>query len=752
MSNDERREGARRAPRPGDADLAAWSRMEAGEAGDYTNPDTTDWIVFRPDPSDVTNESIFDASRYVDAPSGKHGFLRATPDGKFAFEDGTPVRLLGGQANVFPEKDYAEWHVKWMRRYGLNLVRGHGFGLPDSERWDRLDYFINECKKAGIYVILTPIYWTKLKVVDPAGETVEVTTHVILFFNDNCEQAVRDLWKTFYHHKNPYTGLRYCDDPTIAGFELKNEDSAFWALNAPRDNAPQFYAEMLRKYCDFLRQKYGSDEALRDAWTDEGKSGSALADDESIEKGNIELLHMGGWADYKEPEQQYPRQRKSDQMEFLHRAQLAFYERSYAYLREIGCRQLICGSNWRGHAYTMRHVLECDSHLDYTDQHDYWDHPQGGWTTDVAVFHNKSMLRSARGGLVGTLAPRQVVGKPYIMTEWNIGTWNEHVQEASFSMISWGAMQGWSGLLQFVMMPENWSKGVSQLGNRFFDVGNNPSVALQYPTLARIWHRGDVRESEPVFIRRVCPDDLHIPGPIESRYFPPAFMTGGPEPEPEPDEFGYMLFAVGKVANEFVAERKPHLCRDDVADYLDQQGKLARSITGELTWDWRRGACVVNSPMTQGICGYVGGGRFETRDAVFEAATDYCVVLVTSLNDDRPIAESDRLLVTALGRSRNTGTVYGRPTEHGMEQKSGHRVSLPPEHQVAIIELGHEPIRTEPVTGTLRLKVADPSAATVHLLDHVGRRTGKVEAAVEGDSLVLPLPGEKRVYFYEITT
>ncbi len=462
---------------------------------------------------------------------------------------------------------------------------------------------------------------------------------------------------------------------------------------------------------------------------------------------------MGGWWDYRDPAQQFPRQRKSDQMEYLHSMQRAFYERSYAYLRELGCKQAVCGSNWRGPSYTLRHVLECDGRMDYTDQHDYWDHPQGGWTTETAVLHNKSMLKNEHGGLVGNLAPRQVAGKPYIMTEWNIGSWNEHVQEASFAMISYGALQGWSGLLQFTITPRGWFRGESRLGDRFFNVGDTPSVALQYPTLARLWHRGDVPESDPVFIRRISPQELHTPGPIMTRYMPHAFMVGGPDQKPGPEEYGYMLCAVGKVANEFTDEPTPHLCRDDVADCLDQEGKVARSITGELTWDWGRGFCVVDTPMTQGVCGYVGGLELRTRNALFSAATDYCIVMVTSLDDEAPIAESRHLLVTALGRSRNTGTVYGRPAIDLGGKRAGHShaVSLPPDHQVAVVERGEGPVVTEPVAGTLSLDPLDTAAAVIHTLDHAGRRTGEVRAREDGTSLLLPLPGEQSSQFYEIT-
>jgi hypothetical protein len=41
--------------------------------------------------------------------------------------------------------------------------------------------------------VLTPVYWTEFEVTDPAGEEVETSRHVVLFFSENMEQAVLDL-------------------------------------------------------------------------------------------------------------------------------------------------------------------------------------------------------------------------------------------------------------------------------------------------------------------------------------------------------------------------------------------------------------------------------------------------------------------------------------------------------------------------------------------------------------------------------
>ncbi|MFC1712302.1 hypothetical protein ACFL6S_01470 [Candidatus Poribacteria bacterium] len=723
-----------------DRDLAVWYRDASPQESDFSNPDTDDWIAYEFRTEDLLRSPTLDASHLVEAPSGTHGFLRRGAGDQFIFEDGTPIRFIGGQANMFAEKDLAAWHVQWLRKNGLNFVRSHGFGLPNEERWDRLDFFINECKKAGIYVVLTPIYSTKVRVVDPTGQEVEIDNQRMCFFNSNIEMALREIWKEFFLHENPYTGLRYCDDPTIAMTELKNEDSTFWALEISERIQPTFYADVLRQYSQWLGEKYDGDEVLRRAWEDEGAEVSALEDDESINSGNIRLLRMQSWWDYTSEQQKHIRQRKTDQMEFLHEKLLAFYDRSYSFLRQIGVKQAITGSNWRGKAYTWRLVTQADSRTDYIDQHDYWDHPSGGWNTKTATLHNRSMIRSDTGGLVGNLAPRSVSGMPYTVSEWNIGSWNEHTQESAFLMVAYGSLQGWDGLLHFVLNPNNLFNGISRFVGNFFDVANNPSVALQYPTLSRIWHRYDIDESEPVLIRRIAPSQWYIPKPVESALTPHAHMFAGVDIPPlKQGQLGPMAAAVGKLSVEFTDELEEHFVRDDIARYIDQEKEIARSITGQLFWDYGRGISVIDTPRTQAVCGFLGGSRIQTANAAFDIETDYCTILITTLEDDEPIGSSGRLLVTALGRSRNTGQVYGRPQEQGGNGT------------VAVLQEGEAPILIEPVMGTLRIKIRDPRSAKVHLLGLTGIPERQIQAKVEDDELVLPLPGEHKAVFYEIT-
>ena len=736
----------------GAADLAAWSREMFGKSGGFTNPDTRDWIPFVPRKADVDAGGILDVSHFVEKPGGAHGFLRHDNKGNFVFEDGTNIRFLGGQINTFPEKEDAEWIVKWMRRHGLNYARTHGFGLPSTpERWDRLDYLLYQCKQAGIYLVLTPVYWTEFNVVAPDGSDVKTSSHVILFFNHNMEEAVRKLWKDFYTHLNPYTGLRYCDDPTLVAFEFKNEDSPFWALSWIKRDLPVYWNEMNQQFSDFLKEKYRTTDALRKAWTLDGYP-SALEQGESIEQRNISLAeNFGGWHIEQNSKDISIRPRKSDQTEFLHQKLTSFYDRSYKYLREIGCKQAICGSNWMGHSYTMRHVLEADSHMDYTDQHDYFDHPQGGWRVTDAVFHNQSMFKSPQAGLIGNLASRQVLNRPYTLSEWNIGGWNEHLMEASFSMVSIGLLHGWDGLLQFVLLPRRSPQENPTLGADFFNVGENPSVALQYPTLARLWYRKDVQESEPVFIRRISPEQINLPGPIPSKVLPEIFFISKGDELPGKDQYGHMINVVGKVGTEFVPTTVPHYEKEGISAYLDQEKKIARSMTGQITWDWEQGYMLINTPKTQGICGYVGGMKIDAQNIQFETTTNYGLVALTTLDDQSDIRNSKRLLLTALGRARNTGTKYGLASERDKTtDRNAHSVSIAPEHRVAVLELGEAPIITEPVKGKAIIKLDRAANAKVFTIDDTGKRISEVKPVINAGNLEINLPGDYKSRFFEI--
>ena len=120
-----------------------------------------------------------DQSASLDAPAGKHGFLK-TVDGRWEFEDGTPARFVATMQGTPQDKRESAYVARWLAKYGFNLVRiGHlvtgpeknsavDWSRPDSghlnpEVMDQLDYFIAELAKQGIYSRPSLLWYRKLK-------------------------------------------------------------------------------------------------------------------------------------------------------------------------------------------------------------------------------------------------------------------------------------------------------------------------------------------------------------------------------------------------------------------------------------------------------------------------------------------------------------------------------------------------------------------------------------------------------------
>lgn len=82
-----------------------------------------------------TNKGAADFSHLLDAPAGKHGFVRVK-DGHFYFEDGTRIRFLGfnmaARSNT-PNHETAEKLAARFASMGVNVIRLHAADAPIGE-------------------------------------------------------------------------------------------------------------------------------------------------------------------------------------------------------------------------------------------------------------------------------------------------------------------------------------------------------------------------------------------------------------------------------------------------------------------------------------------------------------------------------------------------------------------------------------------------------------------------------------------
>ncbi len=255
-------------------------------------------------PRNVTN-----MSHLLDAPAGNGGFIRVE-NGHFVNDKGR-VRFhatnLTGPAN-FPTHEQSDLLAERLARFGINCVRLHYFdsaygtflfeskpGIIDindktqkilnAEQRDRQDYLIAALKKKGIYVNMNlhvARYWDERDGFVKGGPWANKGT-------DNWEPRMIEEQKKYARelltHKNPYTGLRYVEEPAIAMIEINNEN-ALWKQyrRGGMDCLPKVYAdEFQRQWNVWLSKKYGSDKALHEAW----KGESIALHDEQIPEGKF---------------------------------------------------------------------------------------------------------------------------------------------------------------------------------------------------------------------------------------------------------------------------------------------------------------------------------------------------------------------------------------------------------------------------------------------------------------------------------
>ncbi len=678
-----------------------------------------EWFEFTPERDDFSPTAI-DCSRFIEKPAGRHGFLQVQGE-RFVFEDGTPARFYGSQIGWIEDRDEVAYVARRLRKQGINIVRRHGnIGVSDpdgdsvldysEERWDVLDYMIHRFGEEGVYFILDVDYYLPVKPGEIDGLPEGGRTMHLMFFNQQARRLRYQRMEDVFTHVNPYTGRRYCEDPLIAMVEIVNEDSLFWySLDHLKE---PFRGELERQFAGWLRETGGEDVGER-----------------------AELMSIGCLTeDYlrEHPEElDYARA----QMRFLYELEQEYFTGTYRHLRDIGLRQPISGTNWRGGGFTTRIHLRPQAELDYLDRHGYWDHPRGEgntkWRIETCTFHNLPMVKAVVvgpdvqqennvGNLVLAKAWERIFGMPMTITEWNTCLPNQHCLEGTGLMVAYGLLQGWENPMQFGYFSTDWQ---DELGPGSFDMLGNPPQLLQYPATAAMWHRRDIQEAPVVAEMALTIRELFEP-------------RDSFKPLPWPAAW------VGKVGFRFVEQPRESVAAD-ISGYWDEDALTARSLTDELCWNAADGVVTVDTPRTQAVIGFLGEEAVSLGAVEADLSTPFGALYVTSLEEDAPIPTSEHLLVTAVGPARNTEMEY---------EKTGERSEKHDAPLWHLKDTGEAPVLLRAVIGGLRVRSEHAGDMKCWALDFNGKRKAEVPLAVNGDMIVFELTADHKTTYYEFAT
>lgn len=700
------------------------------------SPGIAEWYLWRA--TGVVTDSVFDMTNWLDKPAGRHGRIKS--QGSQLVYHGQPMKLWGVNlcfSACAPDKALADRRAEFYPKYGINTVRLHKFadgagwnGIQslesaaeyDAEGLDRMDYQVAKFKEAGIYVKLSAHFGTltlgpadrrDVPYLDEFGsfsgeENARVTTPASAFFysaelqNVQIRQMVNLL-----RHTNSHTGQTYAKDPAVFAVEIINEQSIlFYTSMEPLKQSATLRRQVGEQFSNWLRKKYSSHAGLVAAWSAQALDGfeqDGFPAGEHLDKQNI--LPLGNpW--YWDPDQlagsqAYRKQRLLDTLQFLYELQCTAYDRYVAAVREAGYEGEILGSNWQaGSAYSHYANLHSDARVGLIDRHNYF----GGGRD--SKFNNASMLAHAGSGLLSS-GLQQVAGRPFMFSEWIHVFPSEWGGEGPAIIGAYGmGLQGWD--VSYMFQNGDNAAFSKQLGGDSWDV-MAPQVLGLFPAVSRQVLRGDVKQSEVVAVRNV-----HVPSLFAGKLsFDDKVVQGYDDKELDSSKVPAAALAVARCEVQFTREWQ-ETPAFDLAPY--QQAGSLLSSTGQLCWYQstsgdQGGSFTLDTDATKAVVGFARDRSFQLGDVSIAPQSDFASIYVTALESDGDIATSQRLLVVALARARNTGMKFSVTGDE-------------------LLEKGKSPIRMEPVKAVIQIN--RPGKLEVTLLDHDGRRTNRKLPVVDG--------------------
>jgi hypothetical protein len=559
--------------------------------------------AFRPAEDPFSDDCVTDLSHLNEDVAGQTGFIGLSEDGmSFVKGDGTPIRFWSAVSEMIgmtPEEQ--EVHCRWLAKMGVNMVRvgtdiadtSEGASITDvnEERVDRIMSAVAAAKRNGIYVTLSP-FWPHATA--PASWNIpgyaDQQAWAIFFFNQRCREAYKGWVRELYTRPNPYTGILLKDEPAIAIVQTMNEDSLlFYTVDGVRE--PQ--AAHLRKlHGDWLKAKYGSLEAAREAW-----GPGAEHEDDDFASGEVGLPDIWLMTSEAPPPDEAHARRYNDQLQFLAELQRDFYDEMEHYYKEVlACQQITNSMNWRSADPVLLEDAERWTYMaaDVVALNRYTGGPHVGaeaaWRIDANhVYANQSVLKDP-GAFPG--AVKQVVGAPFIVTETAWVSPELYQSEGPFLAAAYNSLTGVDTFYWFSYGAATWAtdivwpwwRGPGDTNSLRKFVGPVPVQAGMFPALALAFRRGDVQAAaEPVVYEERALEDIwkrRVPLIAEAGKFDPNRDAGVFAPEsPIKQEVDRLAFLVGPVHVKYGGDAANNRVAD-LGRYLDAEAGVVRSVTG----------------------------------------------------------------------------------------------------------------------------------------------------------------------------
>jgi hypothetical protein len=184
-----------------------------------------------------------------------------------------------------------------------------------------------------------------------------------------------------------------------------------------------------------------------------------------------------------------------------------------------------------------------------------------------------------------------------------------------------------------------------------------PEILGNFPANALIYRQGYLKQA-PVVVQEHRPlKDLWnqvLPLISEESGFDPNRDRVENNTTSQLTTVNPLAFLVGKVEVTYDSDRSQNQVRD-LTPYIDEKSRTISSITGEISWNYGKGICLLNSPKAQGVTGFLKSvGTIGLKDGSITADNEYATVAIASM-DNQNITQSQKILVQVGTIARSTG-------------------------------------------------------------------------------------------------
>ena len=695
-----------------------------------------EWLPVRDLSLEVEAGSALDFSSFgADAPAGKYGWATALKDGHIGFENLTSRQRFLCASFAFsktsggvPNKADALRIATQLKRAGYNAVRLHFLDAHlmtgrnsdfdfEPEQYDYFLYFLGQLKAAGIYWVIDVLDSDNgaYGAVYPHRWVNKYNLRLGFYSEQEKQEHWARLLQTLLGRFNPYTNTVPLQDPALLGLILINEGGIAELSTRGGGSYSSRFAPLFRQW---LKRKYGNNQALTMAWKDELKPGESL---ETIIEVPAQLRGQNA--------------RTKDFMRFISEIEIEKLKWMTEKTRSMGYKGLLTAyNNWSFHQSDVTRASN-----EWIDMHSYHGLPTNFVSPGSKITQTSVISNAAR--LVRELAGARQWSKPFTVSEYGQPFWNSWRRESIALVPAYASLHGWDLITNFAensfqleLKPSIFSR---KNAIHPFGVSNDPILSTGERLSALLFKRGDVKSSETrlhltLDAQRVFSENGGW-GQLSENVSRLALMvpigldvdSAGNREAAAIGKHDYVLALnnsnltiAGKIGN--VVTRlgladlsfKNELIQKGIlpkTNLTDSPRQYYQSDTGELSLDVNNKQFIVDTPFT--LLTSMDQGNSQVGGMTVIKPSVPLLVATTSI-DGNPIAESKRMLIFVLTDAQNTG----------MEFKDATRTEL--------LKLGHLPAVIQRVQFKFSLKSSATKNLKVYALSLAGKRRELVPATL----------------------